>query len=520
MKDHKKEIIREYLTDDEPFGPIDASEVEGGQAAKVLFEHHNRIYNALHQRPSIVIGRRGSGKTSYLNTVYFDNKYRYVAKLEAAEAFTNVISSVTEVSSGPVFAESVARLWENVLYVGLFGNIRNELDRKSTALSYINDYLAKLGIRAGDTFDDVLWTVTEILARRSKNKTIGIVAEILRKLDNVTFKKARDELISELKSKGHMAVILLDSLDDFQLQQGTVSRALQGLLKFVGESNKPSSPIDIRLCLPAELYHQFQTISSNPNKDFRRKLDLHWIAPELVMVASHRLNLYYEANHRARFVQFNGQTESKAARRLLESIMPSTITSKYGITEDTLAYILRHTQLLPRHLLIILNSIHDKSKKINGNGMPKFTERTIRHGVAAVEETIVKEIFVAFKSSYPMAQTVCEQCIPELHHKFSIGDLERVFRTHGKKAMESDDFFLFKRMLIETGAVGKVLDDSARYIQAEFEYTTAHKLVTGTDDMLCIHPLFTEIFSAKIRDQKPVYPYGARIEDRDYRSYN
>lgn len=518
MKEEDRHIIQDYLTDDEPFGPIDASEVEDPRALELLFEHHNKIYKALHQRPSIVVGRKGSGKTSYLHSVFFDKRYQHIAQLEAAEAFSNVINSISSVSTGVFFAESVAKLWENVLYVGLFGGIRERLDTKSKAAKYINDYLGKLGVRDGDTLDDILWKITDVIAERGKDKPHGLVAELLRKLDNVTFKKTKDELIYELKCKKLKAVVLLDSLDDFRLHIDTVSRAIQGLLKFVGEANKPSTPIDIRLCLPAELYHIFQSVSSNPNKDFRRKLVLHWVASELVMVASHRLNMYLWANSNPAYVNFQGRDEKKAARALLESIMPRTIYSKLDIAEDSLAYILRHTQLLPRHLLIIMNSIHEQARRQNGNGDINFSEQAIRKGVSAVEETIVQEIFVAFNPIYPLAEDVCNQCIPELHHKFSIGDLERVFRTHGKKAMGTDDFFDFKRMLVEIGAVGRVLDDSGRYIQAEFEYTTSHKLVTSTDDLLCFHPLFTEIFSAKIREKKPVYPYGSRIEDRDYRS--
>ena len=121
---------------------------------------------------------------------------------------------------------------------------------------------------------------------------------------------------------------------------------------------------------------------------------------------------------------------------------------------------------------------------------------------------------------YPYAQDVCSQCIPELYNKFSIGDLERVFRRHGQKAMGTDDFEEFKKMLIEMGIIGKVLNEEGRYIQAEFEYTVPHKLVSSTDDFLCFHPLFAGVYSAKTNGQKPVYPYGSRIEDKDYRLMN
>lgn len=520
MDEQDLELLRGYLTPDEPFGPIDAREIEEPRAIELLFERHNVIYKNLHQRPSIVVGRKGSGKTSYMNTVHFADGYKFVAEVDASEAFTNVITAVSKLSSGPVFVESVAKVWDNTLHVGLFADIRAKLPSRSKAKKYINDYLAKIGVRDGDTIDDALWRVADIIAENAKEKTTGLVADVLRSLDNVTFAKTKLELVNELKGNNWKAATLLDSLDDFQLHMDAVGRSLQGLLKFAGESNRASSPIDMRFCLPAELYHRFNAISSNPNKDFRRKLLLHWVASELVFVAAHRVSLYCAAHGLAKPVSgIDSILNKKDARRILESLLPATITCKLGVQEDALAYILRHTQLLPRHLLIILNSIAAKNRAVGDEAGMTFSEEAIRKGISAVEETIVQEIFVAYRPVYPLAQDVCEQCIPELFMKFSIGDLERVFRTHGKKAMQSDDFFDFKRMFIEIGAVGRVLDDTGRYIQAEFEYTVPHKLVTGTDDMLCFHPLFAEIYSAKIREKTPVYPYGSRIEDKDYRQY-
>ncbi len=520
MDDADLKLLREYLTPDEPFGPIDAREINEPRAIELLFEQQNEIYKNLHHRPSIIVGRKGSGKTSYMNTVYFADGYKYVAEVDAADAFTNAISAVGKIASGPVFAEQVAKVWDNILYVGLFAYIRSKLPSGSTAKKYINDYLAQIGIGDRDTLDDALWRIADIVSKNTEGKPAGIVAKVLKSLDNVTYKKTKQALLSELKQSKSKAAVLLDSLDDFQLHMDEVGRSLQGLLKFAGQSNAASSPVEFRFCLPAELYHRFNAISSNPNKDFRRKLLLHWVASELVIVAAHRLSLYCEAYGITSPIRVAGATRSKRqARTAVEALLPDSCTCKLDVQEDPLAYIMRHTQLLPRHFLTILNSIAAKNRTIKGNDDLQFCEQAIRKGISSVEETIVQEIFVAYRPAYPLAQDVCEQCIPELFMKFSIGDLERVFRSHGKKAMQTDDFFDFKRMLIEIGAIGRVLNDTDRYTQAEFEYTVPHKLVTGTDDMLCIHPLFAEMFSAKIREKKPVYPYGSRIEDKDYRDY-
>lgn len=504
------EIVREYLTDDEPFGPIDATEIEDRRAIGLLFERHNKIYGVLHKRPSLVVGRKGSGKTSYLNSVHFDSQYKYVAAVNASEAFTSVVTAVSKGTTGAVFAEQVARIWENVLQIGLFCDIRGKLPRGSQSKKLIDDYLAKIGIREGATLDDALWSVADVIAEQAKGRTTGIVADILRRLDSTTHDRTRNALSEELKSTKTKAVILLDSLDDFQLHMDDVGRALQGLLKLAGEWNKPSSRIDMRLCLPAELYHRFVAISSNPTKDLRRELVLHWVASELIAVAGHRAALYQQS----RDGHLSGPEDSRAA---LQKMLPHQVTSKVGTKEDSLSYILRHTQLLPRQLLMLLNSIHAKNRRAESRDPLRFTEESIRDGISAVEATIVQEILAAFRPVYPAAKAVCEACIPELFTKFSIGDLERVFRSHGKKAMETNDFFDFKRLLLEIGAVGRVVSETDLYVKGLFEYTLPHKLVSGTDDLLCIHPLFTEVFSAKIREKKPVYPYGASLDDQDYR---
>jgi hypothetical protein len=513
------EILCKYLSPDEPFGPIDAREITDPEALKLLFERHNKLYQALHKRPSLVVGRRGSGKTSFLNSVYFDSSYVYVVNLNTSEAFSSVIESISSIASGLVFAESVQKVWTTVIFIGLFGGIRDQLPAGSRARSLINDYLAKIGFRDKGTVDDILWKVTEIISDRVKDKPYGVVAEILRALDNVSFQSILETLESELEKKNHRAVILLDTLDDFQLHVEVVGLAIQGLLKFIGEANRPATRIDIRFCLPAELYHLFVPLSSNPNKDFRRRLTLHWTAPELVALAAHRLILFGIAcdDHPLSVSDELESVEKGQAVQTLRKIFPKKVVCGLGVEEDPIAYILRHTQLLPRHLLIILNSICSKLKKYPDAESMKLSEEAIRQGIAEVEETLVQEIFSAYKPVYPKAAAVCKACIPELQHKFSAGDLERVFRRQGKKTMESDDFAQFRRMLIEMGIVGRVLDDSGRYIQAQFEYTVPHQLVSSTDDMLCLHPLFTKVFSAKTREKKPVYPYGTRLEDEDYR---
>jgi hypothetical protein len=428
-----------------------------------------------------------------------------------------VIEAVEKLSKGVLYAETVADLWETVLWIPMLSQLRRELPSEKNK---IDAYLAKIGIRSEGTIDDVLWNIADTLAEKAKDKPAGIISDILRRTDTISFSDIKSSVTESLKGQKRRAAILVDSLEDFHLDVESVAVAIQGLLKCVGRSNTPSSRVDIRFCIPAEQYYQFDAVSSNHNKDFRRELVLHWIAPELLAVAANRLLIYFELYEPDLYALHGSYSDfdTRNTSTLFGSIFPATVTNGLGVTEDPLAYVLRHTQLLPRHLVMILNSICATKNRYNPTSDFFLDEASIKSGVSAVEEGITSEIFNAYHPTYPRAKEVCSECITELQHKFSIGDLERVFRTHGKSAMGTDEFAHFKRMLIEIGAVGKVVGETERYVRAIFEYTEHHKLVTSTDDELCLHPLFTEVFSAKTRLKKAVYPYGSSFDDDDYRN--
>jgi hypothetical protein len=516
--------IRPYITRDEPFGPIDSIDIDSGdvRAIGLLFEPHNWIYKNLRNRPSIIMGRRGAGKTHYLRSVFFDKGYDFYTEIRTPRVLSNMTRVVQRMTDDAVFAETVAELWETILWISVFAEVRKQTFLTWEEVNLVNGYLEKVGVGEGDNVDGVLWNLANMLDTRMKNSPSGVAAEILRGFDGVTFDDARSAVMSGLERSDKKFVILMDSLEDFQLDFESVARSLQGLLKLVGSMNKPRDRVDIRFCLPTEIYHRFIKISSNPNKDFRRALKLQWSASELVLIGAHRLTLYLTMFHEDFIKNIFPLDVSKRADALtlFHSVLPEKIVNGAGFQEETISYILRHTQLLPRHFLMILNSIFRSSGGTTRlNPFPVSQERIIS-GIRQVEEFIVGEIFVAFKLIYPTAEETCKRCLPELGHKFTMGDLHRVFTRHGKAVFENDNLFDFQRMLLEIGAIGRVIPgkDTDLYIKGNFEYTVAHELVLSQDDELCVHPLFSGIFHGSGKQERPVYPYGSVLDDEDYRN--
>ena len=515
--------VRPYITKDEPFGPIDSGDIDSSdlKALLALFEKHNWSYKNLHSRPSIIIGRRGSGKTHYLRSVFFDQQYDYHVEIRTPRVLGQVVNAIQKMSTEVVFSEMVSELWENILWIAVLLEIRNHQVLEPDDLNVVNAYLDKIRVRKHDTVDDVLRNVAEMLEQIvMKNEVTS--ADFLWGANKINLEDAKSAVLQSLKKKGKKFAILMDSLDDFQLDIPSVERALQGLLKIVGSMNKPRDLVDIRFCLPSELYQQFMKLSSNPNKDFRRALRLQWTASELVLIGAQRLMFYLALEHQDFYRSYSSLdlTKRNDALTLFRAVLPEKITNHVGYHEETMSYILRHTQLLPRHFVILLNSIFkNQGRAPRSNAFPVSEERIVT-GIRQVEDSMVREIFVAFKLIYPNAEETCRRCLPELGHKFTMGDLHRVFTRHGKAVFGSDSLFEFQRMLLEIGAIGRVMPNNKEsdiYIKGNFEYMVEHQLSLSQDDELCVHPLFSGIFHGSGKQERPVYPYGSVLEEDDDR---
>jgi hypothetical protein len=517
------DTIRPYITKDEPFGPIDSMDIASTdtRALKLLFEQHNWIYKNLRSRPSIIIGRRGAGKTSYLRSVFFDKQYDFYSEIGTARVLGHMARVIQRLTKDAVFPEMVSELWETVLWISIFSEIRKLKILPWDDLFRVETYLDKVSIQEKDDTEDVLWNLANMLDKVMEKNPQAVASEIFRGANRTLFEEAKATVLKNLETSQKSFVILMDSLDDFHLEIDSVARSLQGLLKLVGSMNKPRDVVDIRFCLPSELYHSFMKISSNPNKDFRRALKLQWTAGELVLIGAQRLTLYlgvYYEDFLRKILPLDFTRRSDALA-LFHAVLPEKINNQVGYQEDTISYILRHTQLLPRHFLMLLNSIFRSSGGTKALMPFPISQERIVNGIRLVEEYMVNEIFVAFKLIYPTAEETCKRCLPELGHKFTMGDLHRVFTRHGKTVFGSDNLFDFQRMLLEIGAIGRVIPgkETDLYIKGSFEYTVSHQLVLSQDDELCIHPLYSGIYNGAGRQERPVYPYGSVLDDDDYR---
>lgn len=507
--------LRRAITPEKPFGPTNAVNVTDIQVFNEILDVNNKIYGkGFRGNPSIIIGRRGSGKTSFMRMT---KSYEIIEEVSTARTFSEVVETIGA-RGDCQFYEEIAELWEQFIYLAVFRGVATKIKSPETEAAILRDYNAKHGIRDGGKLDNLLWRIVHA-TRVSEIKAIATASTLVNELAGADFSQAKESAIRMLEHNGARAMLLIDSVEQYPFDTKNLNFAIGGLLHCVGEFNERNDFVHVRLALPAELYHKFSDFVPNPEKNFTNNITLHWHASELLRIAAQRLAIFLRLYHSDFFASLSPEIVANP-QALLQQVLPTEITNGLGVIEGTIPYILRHTQLMPRHLLRFLNSIFSPSLGGGSTAIsPKVSELEVKAGIRNAELYLSHEVFSAYRGVYPMLDNACQDCIPQLPLRFSDGDLRTVFNRHGKKRTGFIDYSDFKRMLIETGVIGNFDRETEKYYTAHFEYTATHK-VRDKGGPYCLHPIFAEEFGC-IRDDsnssKPVYPFGSDPNAVDYR---
>lgn len=120
--------LRKYLYYDLPLGPIDSSDIKDPFVHEILFERNNRIYEKISKRPSVIVGRRGSGKTAFLTNIARSRKFGVVINLKSAEAFSRIVAEVDReiTKKGFLLPEEVSNLWDFLFWSVLASAVRDK----------------------------------------------------------------------------------------------------------------------------------------------------------------------------------------------------------------------------------------------------------------------------------------------------------------------------------------------------------------------------------------------------------
>lgn len=530
--------IRRYVNPQAPLGPSDAAQIKDIEVAAHLFDRHTDSFTSLLREDlSVVIGRRGSGKTALLNSYKYRPYLAASSSKKERDAFGSDFSAydiVIEISTHRKFEEmqrrvvrdpnvfrpieSIVEDWEKLILDYFLATLLSEgaTDKQANVqLSTIHHYLRQDESQFRDEVRQEVWGES-LWARFNalwgdKKTGIGYLSQ------HQAMEKAEEYLKSEKKK----AVIMFDSMDEYGIGNHAFDRTVGALLRFVGYFNSRSDRIKIKLVLPSEIFPEVQKASGNPLKDLVSFEQVQWSAMDLMQIAAYRYHRFlslYDPDCLQQLGRLDLMNKREDVHRFWARFFPKTHKNRYGVEEESMTYVLRHTQLLPRQLLMILQTIVMDSHKLTG-GYRQFNSEVIRKAIEKIEPVIAGEIFAAFRAVYRFADDIGKAVFGNCPTIFSYDQLEDQWRKKARHQMSklNAEFEMvhFSDMLIRMGIMGLVVEEAEteRYHQGQFGYGLLTPFNIGGGNQLCLHPIFSKYFNAsRNAKSKAILPQGITID--------
>lgn len=530
--------LRKILTPRQPFGPgnTEAMAHFGPELADQLFDRTNVIYTqaVADAHPTYIIGRKGSGKTAFLVGSLYGRTSNYeILRTETIYHEMLKVLHVYRRDHAQLFVDQAADIWMALFeQVAVFHTWRTATQSDPHSdLQTLTDYISRDGNGPANSTHAAEQFLRELTRHITEDSGLGLGELIARVTNNgIQFERAKKAMRTVLEHRDQPVIIVMDNLEDLHLRLHELTEVLSGLFRCAGRvvaQNLDNKPYGLQICLPSELYDKIHEIVAAPEKDLQgRYLKIYWTAHELLRLTGARLGLFLRTHHPMQWetlqIQAKRVDESDPAIALLRAALPRRIHSGLQIEEDPLGYLLRHTQLLPRHLIEILNSVFSRPDR--GSTPWAVTPHAVIAGTRYAERLLVSGILNAYQASYPAATAALHRLTGKLDICFPVNTLHKVYNQQGIKKLTHLDFDGFLSMLFGLGVLGVRFSQTGRYNKAHFQYTFDHALTCQEDsDYLCFHPLFTryllERSIPRLRQERAraTYPYGCDPKDEDYR---
>ena len=339
---------------------------------------------------------------------------------------------------------------------------------------------------------------------------------------------AREVLRSAVSRKLYVVV---DNLEELHIKLQDYREVVTALFRVASRQQAAGQeselPFRIRFAFPAELLEHLQGLTANAEKDFQDQVIIRWSAAELIVIAGNRLrtflDLRFPAAPRALGLRAQHNPASKVdAEATLRAVLPREITNGLGGPEDTVAYLLRHTQLLPRQLIMILNQIMRRVvSDLDAEDVPVATAANVVAGVHDAEGNLVTGILGTYAHDYSQIGPALRLLKDRIGMVEPVSNLHQIYNAAGIQHRLQLDFGEFLDAALAIGAFGiqmdMVSDWNARYVVGEFSYTLVDEVRSVEDeDSVCVHPLFISRLFDRHRlvrlakeGMRPVYPYGS-----------
>jgi hypothetical protein len=526
------------------------------QLYQLLFNFHpSHFQEDEGVRPAIILGRRGSGKSSYLNNLAHKEHIAAIPvnSWDIVDLIERQVSVILQ-SQESIDPEKVADIWHLVFltliarHIGSMDATRQSVRSLLANFPVRNIVSKSIEVVSTEVLD---WLRTKHAENSNHVFNVNTIFYALNLGENSLsgFETALHKIARDC---GKCIVLMIDNPE--QLHQDFHEKwessyvdsnkarwkTYAGLLTLLSTFNEGKIALQARYCVPAEQYFFLRERSTAILKHLSKIQVLHWTSGEILSALAHRYMVYLQL-HRGNRSGTRYQNLKKVeiytrdgAFEFFRKVFEPKIKNSRGYEEDAITYLLRHTQLLPRQIIIYLNeAIHLALCEDPGYDLTQLESRFIKQAIHNKEGLLAVEVVDSYASVFPEGSDMM-RAVAKLPVLTTVGDIKTRWAEYGAKkvlskyssfpevVVEADRFI---RFLTEVGIIGRASlqtePEAGSYASAAFEYTMPERLMFRDEDAVAVHPLFCSHCDqqqcAELDPYRAVYPKGTEPDDIDKR---
>jgi len=502
----------------EPFGQADCEselKILRAEYSKLYFDETPFNSAAIEPQSYVIIGRRGSGKTALSQYFSFQKVIGDPIYIDVDEpaVYQQVLAGIAARASESreIAIPRLVKIWQYVIWCVVFEHTRHE----APAIARVSRNNGR-NVSVSHVINGV---IEHLLALFGNDDETACAAHVEQLLAGKNIEAAREAAL-RISAKRPI-IIAIDTLEKYEVEDTALMNAMAALIQCAADFNLDYAEqgIHLKVFISGELFPYLkEEVLQNPSKSIKEPVYLLWRPRDLLRLIGWRFFCYLEAYGLLRFEskgKIDWEDQRDVMAKMWRPYFGLEITNRRGLKERTFSYVLRHTQMRPRQLILLCNAIARRA--IRARHFPLFTEEDIRLAVREAESDLASEIINSFSSVYPHVSTIVD-ALMKLPMLFAGNELDkRASQSASEWPQNSYSPARFRRLVAELGIVGRVRrrNDVAGFVDADFEYSLRDRLPITHRDECVIHPMFYQRFNVDCSLPSRVMPFSTEREARE-----
>ncbi len=481
--------------------------------SRYYFEHTRFNAPSLDRKTFLIVGRRGSGKTSLGQHFSFQKtiKHAFAIDVNEPELFKDMMRRISgkELQARETDIPRLADVWNFLIWQIIFFELKDK-DPRIKFAAFIHG-------EPGSVPHLLIHALKLVLARILATPDDSIITE-LENLVNDDRVKAAKEAVLEIARKMPV-IVAVDTLENYSVENQAMMNIVAALIQCASDFNRDYSNknIHLKIFVMAEVFPYLkEEVLLNPLKHVHDEVYLHWRPKDLLRLISWRLAYYLQRKMHTNVPSINWDDFVDVHSKFWEPLFGKEIKNGNGLTEKTFPYVLRHTQMRPRQLILLCNNI----AKVAGDTIPEqgFSQQDLLAGIQKIEDKLSGEVINSYNTVYPNVGRIVD-ALSGFPVRFKGSELDKRAPMTASQWNTGREYSPsnFRQLVAELGIVGRIRSEdlSKGFIEADFEYATEDRLpILSTDDCV-IHPLFFRRLNVKVEPKVRVYPFPNHPEFKD-----